>query len=261
MNVLKDRFVGLHLALTMGLEARALTDFRRELVKTYIGAARAYEKGGDAGLKAVMNKHREEVYYLLSSLYSKATPLYGRLILRQIKSAVPTYETKSSLSSSEEDFFSLLSSRWIISEGVRRASSISQTTLNDIREILDDGIQQGLSIPEISKGIRGLGGEFSGRRARTIAITEVHSASMFASIETAKATQLTLIKEWASVEDSRVRPTHAAADGQRREMNDKFSVGGAKMDRPSDPEAPASEVINCRCALLYHERETAISDE
>jgi len=257
----KTRFVGLHLALTMAYEARLQPTIRRQLSATYKSAAREYEKGnGASGIRKALEGHRSDVYYILGGIYAKAIPAYGRLIIRQIKTAVPNYETKSSLSGNSDNFFINLASSWILQEGLKRASSISDTTLDDINRILDNGLQQGLSIPEISKDIRGLSGEFSSRRAKTIAITEVHNASMFASVQTAKATELSLIKEWASVEDSRVRPSHAAADGQQREMNDKFTIGGARMDRPGDPTAPAAEVINCRCTLLYNEKEYQVSE-
>jgi uncharacterized protein with gpF-like domain len=46
------------------------------------------------------------------------------------------------------------------------------------------------------------------------------------------------------------RPKHQAADGQVREMGDPFDIGGVPMNFPGDPEAPAEEVINCRCVRI-----------
>lgn len=51
--------------------------------------------------------------------------------------------------------------------------------------------------------------------------------------------------------DSRVRPTHAVADGQTVPIDQPFFVGGFAMDHPGDPTAPPGEVIRCRCGTAY----------
>jgi hypothetical protein len=61
---------------------------------------------------------------------------------------------------------------------------------------------------------------------------------------------------WDAVLDSKVRPTHARADGQKAlivDGNPQFTVGGIKFLSPRVPTVPtgskqeAGEVINCRC--------------
>jgi len=56
-----------------------------------------------------------------------------------------------------------------------------------------------------------------------------------------------LQKEWITSVDSRTRASHLAADGQIVKMEEKFIVGGQKLDRPGDPSGSAKNVINCRC--------------
>jgi hypothetical protein len=60
-------------------------------------------------------------------------------------------------------------------------------------------------------------------------------------------------KQWRSMEDANVRPTHAEANGQVRAPEDPFSVGGALMQKPRDGTlgAPLSEIINCRCITVW----------
>ena len=58
-----------------------------------------------------------------------------------------------------------------------------------------------------------------------------------------------LVKVWFSMEDERVRPSHAAANGQHRSIGVPFTVGGHRMDRPGDMTAPIEEWINCRCVM------------
>jgi hypothetical protein len=60
--------------------------------------------------------------------------------------------------------------------------------------------------------------------------------------------------QWLSRRDGRVRHTHVTADGQERPIGSKFTVGAFRLRFPADPEvlpAGASEVMNCRCSLLF----------
>lgn len=55
-------------------------------------------------------------------------------------------------------------------------------------------------------------------------------------------------KIWRSAHDDRVRHTHAAMDGQKVGIREAFtSPAGAKIRFPGDPNAPPSEIVNCRC--------------
>lgn len=62
-----------------------------------------------------------------------------------------------------------------------------------------------------------------------------------------------LLKQWDATLDSKTRPAHQEADGQIVEWNEKFTVGGEKMDAPS-VGGSASNVCNCRCQLLKRPR-------
>ena len=58
---------------------------------------------------------------------------------------------------------------------------------------------------------------------------------------------------WLSTVDSRTRPSHVLADGQRVGLTDPFIVGGFPLMFPGDPSGPAGEVIQCRCTTLLLE--------
>ena len=60
-------------------------------------------------------------------------------------------------------------------------------------------------------------------------------------------------KQWESMKDSRVRDTHADADGQVRPITDPFLVGESLLMYPGDWSlgADANEIINCRCGVRY----------
>lgn len=58
-----------------------------------------------------------------------------------------------------------------------------------------------------------------------------------------------IMKQWDATLDSVTRPWHQEADGQIREWDDFFEVGGEKMKAPS-VGGSARNVCNCRCQLL-----------
>ena len=62
-----------------------------------------------------------------------------------------------------------------------------------------------------------------------------------------------IVKQWDATLDGNTRPWHKEADGQIREMNEQFSVGGEKMDAPAIGGS-ARNVCNCRCQLLQRAR-------
>jgi len=58
-----------------------------------------------------------------------------------------------------------------------------------------------------------------------------------------------IVKQWDATLDRKTRPWHQEADGQIREWNEYFIVGGEKMKAPS-VGGSARNVCNCRCQLL-----------
>ena len=87
-------------------------------------------------------------------------------------------------------------------------------------------------------------------RSRTIARTEgnrIRSQAAFNAALKAKAQGADIVKQWDSTLDSRTRPRHRIIDGETRELEEKFSNG---LLFPCDPNGPANEVVNCRCAAV-----------
>jgi hypothetical protein len=89
--------------------------------------------------------------------------------------------------------------------------------------------------------------------ARTEALTSLNAAQDEAFRQAIdkgglKSTQVKRI--WRSASDQRVRDTHSVMNGQKRGLNEPFvSPNGARLMFPGDPNAPAGEIINCRCVL------------
>lgn len=61
-------------------------------------------------------------------------------------------------------------------------------------------------------------------------------------------------KEWKHSPYAKVpRPSHVAADGQTRKVDEDFNVGGEELSFPRDPKGSAKNTINCSCySIPYH---------
>lgn len=94
-------------------------------------------------------------------------------------------------------------------------------------------------------------------RARVIAVTETTRAygagTVAAGLEQSRVSGRRLLKRWDSERDRRVRPTHAAADGQTVELYAPFVVGNFPLMFPGDPMGPPEEAIGCRCDVVIVE--------
>lgn len=97
-----------------------------------------------------------------------------------------------------------------------------------------------------------------GLRAETIARTEMQRTlnlarqeSLLQSVDQTGIDPDRVVRTWRATQDERTRDTHAEMDGQERGINEPFeSPSGALLMYPGDPEAPAGEIINCRCVVL-----------
>jgi hypothetical protein len=56
-----------------------------------------------------------------------------------------------------------------------------------------------------------------------------------------------LQKQWMATLDSRTRDSHRELDGEKADIDGRFSNG---LSYPEDPTGPASEVWNCRCTMV-----------
>jgi GNAT superfamily N-acetyltransferase len=84
--------------------------------------------------------------------------------------------------------------------------------------------------------------------ARTQVTASANSGLMLAARQSA---DLIDTKTWQAIGDHRTRASHKAASGQTVGLNEKFTVGGALMDRPGDPAGGGAETIECRCTVWF----------
>lgn len=113
------------------------------------------------------------------------------------------------------------------------------------------GIAGGMSYSEIAKNISRTT-KAPMARARTIVQTESHRIQQTARHNarvTAKNKGADIVKQWNSTLDGGTRDTHRKLDGQIRELDEPFEVGGMKAMYPGDFGDPAED-CNCRCEAL-----------
>jgi SPP1 gp7 family putative phage head morphogenesis protein len=82
--------------------------------------------------------------------------------------------------------------------------------------------------------------------SQAIARTETNKAASMARFEQFREAGIDR-HQWVTARDEHVRDTHIELDGQIRRVGESFKPN---LTRPMDPDAPAAEVVQCRCVLV-----------
>lgn len=143
-----------------------------------------------------------------------------------------------------------LASEQYLARAKNTFEQIGDTLWAQARSELVAGFEAGESIPQLTERLRASAG-VTARTGVLVARTQVIEASNAGSFETARASGLTMVKEFIATPDLRTRPTHLAADGQRVPLNEPFIVGGFPAMFPAAPTLPPAERLNCRCTIGY----------
>ena len=121
------------------------------------------------------------------------------------------------------------------------------------------GISTGMTWQQVAKQLSNYT-KIGYNNAVRIARTEGHRVQVQSAMDAcynAKDMGADVVKQWDAALDKRTRASHAKVDGEIRELDEPFSNG---LMFPSDPNGGASEVVNCRCALLQRAK-WALDDE
>lgn len=124
-----------------------------------------------------------------------------------------------------------------------------------IRSEISRGIAANLPTDEIVRNIQMQTG-VPLSRAKTIVRTESHRIQESAADDARQAVKrkgCDVVKQWDSTMDSSTRPTHQQLDGQSRETDEPFELGGKTAMYPGDFGDPAED-CNCRCVALTRAR-------
>lgn len=142
-----------------------------------------------------------------------------------------------------------------VEDAVSRLLGVTDRHARELREAILTADQEAESLDEVMNRIEAAhtrGGNWVLMSGRTLANALANDAAYRQALRLGVTHA-----QWISRRDERVRRTHAhptGADGQVRQLGDRFQVGAFRLRFPGDPtDLPASwgEIANCRCGLLF----------
>jgi len=184
---------------------------------------------------------------VLESLYVTAGVAYAEAMYNAIQP--PKKATKEQLRAGWRDFMR----RFAVTNLTGVLLDINKTSKDIIERIVSNGLREGKGIPDISKSIeQSVAGIFT-NRAKLIARTEMVKATNTAAMESSKTSDFMYEKKWLPATDNRTREDHLSMINKPYiPFEQPFIVGGYQMDRPGDgTTAPASQICNCRCKVVF----------
>jgi HK97 family phage portal protein len=126
---------------------------------------------------------------------------------------------------------------------------VCDTTRNNLRRSLEQGVVSGENIMQLSERVKGIfGSEFLRYRALRIARTEV-VASVNEGEMLAMQAEGVEKKKWVTAGDEHVRKTHQA-EGAGEPIPIDATFPYTRLLHPGDENGAAGEVINCRCCMI-----------
>lgn len=148
-----------------------------------------------------------------------------------------------------------------------RLAGVPDEVYADLNRIIDEGVRDGLTEVEIKNALADelLPGHdayerrldaVASRVARTSAIAAFNAGDQAGFIAISEHDGVPMAtKSWLSSHDTKVRPSHVAADEDPANhdipADADFTVGGFSAPYPGAAVLPAHEACNCRCTSLY----------
>lgn len=139
-------------------------------------------------------------------------------------------------------------------DNIKLANKLGISTNDLKKQVLAElkrGLATELSYSDIARNISNWGSADM-NRSKLIARTEGHRVQGEAKMDAcqaAKAKGADIVKQWDSTLDSATRESHQHLDGQIRELDESFEVGGKAAPYPGGFGDPAED-CNCRCTML-----------
>ena len=158
-------------------------------------------------------------------------------------------ETLDIISSPKRFEMTQRAASWLQEEPFALAHYREQDAQKVIAKSLAKSLTEGQSGKEAAKALRKvLNDDFSSASVTRIAQTEIASAITQSQIDGYEQSGVVDTLTWETSFDRAVRPSHAAAQGQRVQLGSLFTLGsGERCNGPADNRLTAADRINCRC--------------
>jgi hypothetical protein len=139
---------------------------------------------------------------------------------------------------------------WIDSWSKDLGELMKLTSHHALEKELKEALEKGEGIDEVVGRIKDLP-EFDRKRARRTAITEILTACSASQQEAYLQSPAVTGKTWLHSGEKNItpRPAHVELHDTTIPVDEKFDVNGHEADFPRDPSLPASERVECHCAL------------
>lgn len=253
----------MHVARLASEERKATIVWSKILREFGNEASHAYRDGNTLklayrSLAASVNKGLQTTWASTAATFAKASyasvaqAAKSRRLMAEFKARKPSRGVilgdKAKLPTLVDEFLTQYTAQF----SAEKIKSITATQKVHIQRIVDLGIEDGSSTDDIAQQIEeaySKRGVFSD--ATRIARTETHAAANAGGMVGAGASGVVTGKTWNNVFDTRVRPSHGSAQGQKVKIDDLFTVEGEDLSYPGDPAGSAANVINCRCFMTY----------
>ena len=217
---------------------RRLRSQMRSYFKSYFDEY-AFAMDSDMEFSIVNARYERQLTQILDSHYKTVIRAFGLRLLNQY--------TK------QEEQFELIYRDYVRENVGTKVVLISVATRKHIQRIIQKNIDAGLGVSALATQIRAEGtGSFSRYRSATIARTETHNAASFANHRIAQTQNLpNQRKRWIATQDNRSRDAHLSISGTTLPIDEDFVVNGSLMGYAGDPRGGVSNVVNCRCVIIY----------
>lgn len=200
----------------------------------------------------VINEH---VAPVILDIYKKVGLYFANKTIHDLRQSVK--EQKGGFGFNEEFVRAILN--YFASFLLDRAVvPITQTTKDQIRSVLNQGIEQGWGVDKMAMMLESP--ELLLWRARMIVRTESNKAMNEGQRLGESKSTVETEKTWIAANDHRTRHSHRQVDDKTVDFKEYFKVqiikrgaviGYDYMEGPGDVHATAGNVINCRCTLAF----------
>jgi len=199
-----------------------------------------YFEGQEKRLMEKLNRKRKVTKDVLEDIFTPSVevalakealmPIYRDIFMESGNATAATFNTTFTPNS-------------VVEQAIRDrvalfTNSIVSTTSDQLAKRIADNLAEGGNRQDLVKEVRNLYGDISTGRAKTIARTEVHTATVNGNLESYRQAGFET-KIWVTVKDLDVRDEHQI-DGEERGIDQVFSNGELY---------PGESSINCRCQI------------
>lgn len=191
----------------------------------------------------------DQVGQVIKDLHTESGLFFGRKSWREIRNSAKQMEVKAGFALNEKWINDLLN--FFAIDLFQTVSNITDTTRNQILQVLTQAVNDGWSIDQIVTALQQT--KLLAYRARLIARTELGKAAFAGRQLAIRDSEWETQKEWIAANDHRTRHSHRSVDGDIIDEGKKFSVPTPKggidmMIGPGDPTASVANLANCRCS-------------